>query len=103
MKARGESARRSLRLMMAATLVAPLVVLAGAAWQHYRALSALADERIERSLDIAAEHAEKIFQAVEIALRSVDQITKGRTDQSLRVDQAGLSEALKAIASAARD
>src|SRR4051812_38330078 len=101
MKARGESAQRSLRLMMAATVIAPLVLFGAAAWQHYVALSTLADERIERSLDIAAEHAEKIFQSVEIALRSVDQITKGRTDQSLRLDQAGLSEGLRTIASAA--
>jgi len=103
MIARQQSAQRSLRLMMAATIIVPLILFGFAAWQHYRSISKLADERIERSLDIAAEQAEKVFQSIEIVLSSVGEITQGRTDQTIRLYQAQLSERLRTMVSATQD
>ena len=89
--------------MMAATVAVPVVLFGFAAWQHYTSVSRLADERIERSLDIAAEHAEKIFQSVQIVFSGVAEITEGKTDQSLRLYEARLSERLKTMAAATKD
>ena len=103
MKARQESAVRSLRMMMVATVIAPLAILCFAAWQHYNAISRLADERIARSLDIAAEQAEKIFQSIDVLFSSVGEIAAGQTDQNLRLAEAQWSSRLKSMVSAIPD
>jgi len=61
MKERRESAIRSLKMMMAGTVIVPLAIFCFAAWEHYNSISRLADERIARTLDIAVEQAQKIF------------------------------------------
>jgi two-component system NtrC family sensor kinase len=103
MKARRESAVTSLRLMMVATIILPLALFSYASRQHYDATFKLADERIARSLDIVAEHAKKVFQSIEVVFGSVDEISRGRTDQSLRLHEAELSERLKLMTSAVQD
>ena len=89
--------------MMAATVVLPAVVFCYVALASYRTTFALADERITRSLDIAVEHAKRVFQSVEIVFASIEEITRGRTDQSLRLHEAELSERLKLMSSATVD
>ena len=103
MKARRESAVRSLKLMMVGTVVFPLVLFCYASFEQYNAISKLADERIARSLDISVEHAKKIFQSIEVVFGSIDEITRGRADQSLRLHEAELSERLKLMAAAISD
>lgn len=103
MQARRQSAVRSLKLMMVGTVLFPLALFCFASWEHYNAVSKLADERIARSLDIAVEHAKKIFQSIEVVFASIDEITRGRADQSLRLHEAELSERLKLMASAISD
>jgi two-component system NtrC family sensor kinase len=103
MKARRESAVNSLKMMMVGTVIVPLAILGFASWQHYNSISKLADERIARSLDIAYEHAQKVFQSIDVVFSSVGQIARGRTDQSLRLYEAELSERLKLMVSAIQD
>jgi two-component system NtrC family sensor kinase len=103
MKQRQESAARSLKMMMVGTVVVPLAIFCFAAWQHYGSLSRLADERIARSLEIAVEQAQKVFQSVEVVFLSIDEFTKGRIDEDLRRSEAELSERLKSIVSAVPD
>jgi two-component system NtrC family sensor kinase len=103
MKARRESAVRSLKFMMVGTVLFPLALFAFASFEQYNAISRLADERIARSLDICVEHASKIFQSIEIVLASIDEITRGRAEQSLRLHEAELSERLKLMAAAIAD
>jgi len=103
MKARRESAVRSLKLMMVGTVLFPLALFCYASFEQYNAISKLADERIARSLDISVEHAKKIFQSIEVAFGSIDEITRGRADQSLRLHEAELSERLKLMAAAISD
>jgi len=43
---------RLVRLAMAASLLAPTMLFAFAAWNSYRNLAALTDERLARSLDV---------------------------------------------------
>jgi two-component system NtrC family sensor kinase len=103
MNARRESAVRSLKFMMVGTVLFPLALFAFASLEQYNAISRLADERIARSLDISVEHASKIFQSIEVVFASIDEITRGRAEQSLRMHEAELSERLKLMASAISD
>ena len=69
-----QSAVRLLQLMMIASVVLPAVLFAWASWLGYRHEYAIADERIERSLDILHEHTLKVFQTVERSIAEVDEI-----------------------------
>ena len=89
--------------MMVGTVLFPLALFAFASFEQYNAISRLADERIARSLDICVEHASKIFQSIEVVFSSIDEITRGRAEQSLRLHEAELSERLKLMASAIAD
>jgi two-component system NtrC family sensor kinase len=103
MNATRESAVRSLKYMMVGTVLFPLALFAFASFEQYNAITRLADERISRSLDICVEHASKIFQSIEVVFASIDEITRGRAEQSLRLHEAELSERLKLMASAISD
>jgi len=52
-----QSAVRLLKLMMVASLVLPAALYGYASWVSYRSIHAVADERIERSLDVQQEQA----------------------------------------------
>src|SRR5713226_9400613 len=95
-----QSAVRVLQLMMVASLVLPAVLFAWASWLNYRHEYAIADERIERSLDILHEHTLKVFQTVERAIAEVDEIVRGMPDETVRSDQSRLHDRLKRIVDA---
>ena len=57
-----------IRLAMAVALILPLVLFLFAARSSYRSISALADERLARSLDIQEEEATKDFALVGLIL-----------------------------------
>jgi len=57
MRQRRDAALRSLKLMLVASVALPLLLFCYAAWANYHAAFELADERIERAGDIAAEQA----------------------------------------------
>jgi two-component system, NtrC family, sensor kinase len=83
--------------MMVASVVLPLVLFGFAAWLSYRHEQAVADDRIERSLDILHEHTLKVFQTVEGAIAEVNEIVRGMTDDAIRADQPRLHERMKRI------
>src|SRR5215469_12246560 len=64
MRSARQSAIRLLQLMMVASVVLPLVLFAFAAWLNYRHEYAVADDRIERSLDILHERVKRIVDAL---------------------------------------
>jgi two-component system, NtrC family, sensor kinase len=68
-----------------------------AAWLNYRHEEGVADDRIERSLDILHEHTLKVFQTVEGAIAEVNEIVRGMTDDAIRADQPRLHERMKRI------
>src|SRR5262249_21108162 len=92
MRSARQSAIRLLQLMMVAWVVLPLVLSAFAAWLNYRHEYAVADDRIERSLDILHEHTLKVFQTVERAMAEVNEIVRGMSDDDIRRDQSHLHE-----------
>jgi two-component system, NtrC family, sensor kinase len=95
-----QSAIRLLQLMIVASVVLPLVLFAFAGWLNYRHEYAVADDRIERSLDILHEHTLKVFQTVERAMAEVNEIVRGMSDDDIRRDQSHLHERVKRIVDA---
>src|SRR3954471_17025632 len=79
MRQRRDAALRSLKLMLVASVALPFLLFCYAGWINYHAAFALADERIERAGDIAAEQALRVFQSISVTFDSVEQITRGRT------------------------
>src|SRR5215469_1269745 len=100
MRSARQSAVRLLQLMMVASVVLPVVLFAFAGWLNYRHEYAVADDRIERSLDILHEHTLKVFQTVERAMAEVNEIVRGMSDDDMRRDQSHLHERMKRIVDA---
>ena len=100
MRQRRDAALRSLRLMLVASVALPLLLFCYAGWINYQAAFELADERIERTLDIAAEQALRVFQSISVTFDSVEQITRGRTARTIKLNEAELSERLKQFVNA---
>src|SRR4026208_2525958 len=100
MRSARQSAIRLLQLMMVASVVLPVVLFAFAAWLNYRHEYAVADDRIERSLDILHEHTLKVFQTVERAIAEVAGIVRGMPAHALVQNQGRLPDRLKQIVDA---
>jgi len=89
---------RLVRLAMAASLLVPCVLFAFAAWNSYRNLSALTDERLARSLDVEEEEAQKTFELVDLALSTVGDQVAGMSDAEIRRDARRLHVSLQKLA-----
>jgi two-component system NtrC family sensor kinase len=98
MKQRKDAALRWLWFSLAASIIAPALVFAYAAYSAYHNAFELADERIERSLEVSAEQALRVFRSINVTLDSIDQITRGKTDSTIKDSGAELSERLKQFA-----
>src|SRR5258708_14155979 len=103
MRTRRNAALRSLRLMLVASVVFPLLLFCYASWENYRAAFERADEQIKQALDVSAEQALRVFRSIDVTFDSVEQITRGRTEQTLRLNEAALSERLKQFVKALPD
>ena len=91
---------RLLQLLAVAALLLPLVLFLFAGLLNYRTTEALANERIERSLEILQEQALKVFQSMNLALDSVDNLLADRSDAQIQADGAMLHQRLRQILSA---
>jgi two-component system, NtrC family, sensor kinase len=100
MRSARQSAIRLLQLMMAASVVLPTLLFLVAGVLNYRYQHAVADDRIERSLDIVHENALKVFQTGERAIAEVEEVTRGMTDAAIAANQPQLHERLKQIVDA---
>ena len=80
MRSARQSAIRLLQLMMVASVVLPAVLFVFASWLSYRHEQAVADERLERALDIVHEQALKVFQTGERAIAEVEEVIRERPD-----------------------
>jgi two-component system, NtrC family, sensor kinase len=89
---------RLVRLAMAASLLVPCALFAFAAWNSYRNLSALTDERLARSLDVQEEEAKKTFELVDLALSTVGDQVAGMSDADIRGDASRLHVVLQKLA-----
>src|SRR6266516_2944249 len=95
-----ESAIRVLQLMMVASVLLPAAFFLFAAILNYRHEQAIADDRIERSLDIMHENALKVFQTGERAIAEVEEVIRGMPDEAIAANQLRLHGRLKQIVDA---
>jgi signal transduction histidine kinase len=90
---------RLLQVLAAAALILPLLSFAFASALSYRATYALANERIERSLDVLQEQALKVFQSMNLALDTVENMLAGLSDTDIRANEERLHTRLRQIQS----
>src|SRR5262249_18477517 len=83
---------RLVRLAMAASLLAPALLFAFAAWNSQRNIAALTDERLTRSLDVQQEEAQRTFQLVGLALNSVKDLVADMSTDDIRRDEKHLHQ-----------
>src|SRR5580700_6170041 len=98
MRTERESAVRLLQLLMVASLVFPAALFVYASYNDYRHGYAVADERIERSLDVQQEQALKVFATVDRIFPEIDEVVRGMSDADIRAAQASLTPRLQRIA-----
>jgi two-component system NtrC family sensor kinase len=100
MRSARQSAIRLLQLMMVASVVLPAVLFVFASWLSYRHEQAVADDRIERTLDIVHEQALKVFQTGERAIAEVEEVIREMPDGAIAADQQRLHDRLSKIVDA---
>ena len=98
--------RNSLRLlqwMMAASLALPLALFVFASAVSWVSIHETADREIERSLDVAHEHALKVFETIDRSLSEIAEIIRGIPDADIvcaRASAASAAEATGRLAAA---
>src|SRR5262245_3157068 len=95
-----QSAIRLLQLMMVASIVLPAVLFGLVSWVNFRHAQEVADERIERSLDILHEHALKVFETVQRAIAEVDEVLRDLSDEEIRAEEQRLNMRFRRIVAA---
>jgi two-component system, NtrC family, sensor kinase len=95
MTAGRDRALRSLHLILIACATLPVSLFLYTSWAAYQSAFDLADENIARARDITAGHAQAVFQSIEVTMNSVEQITRGRSSESLRLEESELNARLK--------
>ena len=91
---------RLLQILAAAALLLPLLFFAIASALSYRATYALADERIERSLDVLQEQALKVLQSMNLALDTIEHMLAGLSEADIRASEEQLHLRLRQIQAA---
>ena len=97
MRTERDSAIRLLQLLMLASLVIPAALFVYAAYNDYRSVYAVADERIDRSLDVLQEQALKVFETVDRIFPEVDEVVRSMSDDQIRAAQSSLTPRLQRI------
>src|SRR6202171_322101 len=93
--------RNSLRLlqwMMAASLALPVALFAFASAVSWNSTRDGADRQIERTLDVAHEHALKVFETIDRSLSEINEIIRGIPDAGIRSREEALHLRLKQLA-----
>ena len=92
--------RNSLKLlqwMMAASLALPIALFAIAAAISYNSTNDIADREIERTLDVAHEHALKVFETIDRSLAELNEVVRGMSDDDIRAHEKRLHLRIKQL------
>ncbi len=93
--------RNSLRLlqwMMAASLALPIALFGLASAVSWVSTRDAADRQIERALDVAQEHALKVFETIDRSLSEINEIIRGIPDAGIKSHEEALHLRLKQLA-----
>ncbi len=91
------TAIRSLRLAMLAAFVLPVILFIFLAITNYRHTHAVADDRIERTVNILQEHALKVFETIERSISETNEVVRAMTDDEIAADEARLHLRLRRL------
>jgi two-component system, NtrC family, sensor kinase len=97
MQSTQDAAVRMLKVLLAASLLLPLALFGYAASLSYRNTFKIADERIDRSLEILHEHALKDFQSVEFSVVATEDMIRGLSDTEIKQNEQDLHLRLKKL------
>jgi two-component system NtrC family sensor kinase len=92
--------RHSLKLlqwMMAASLALPLALFVFASVISWNSINQTADREIERTLDVAHEHALKVFETIDRSLSEIAEIIRGIPDAGIRSREESLHQRLQQL------
>ncbi|QOZ50194.1 hybrid sensor histidine kinase/response regulator [Bradyrhizobium sp. CCBAU 53338] len=95
--------RNSLRLlqwMMVASLALPVALFAIASTISYNSTLQTADREIERTLDVAHEHALKVFETIDRSLAELNEVVRDLPDDAIRSREGALHKRLKQLTDA---
>nr|WP_249803664.1 hybrid sensor histidine kinase/response regulator [Bradyrhizobium sp. 21] len=84
--------------MMAASLALPIALFAIASSISHTSTKDIADREIERSLDVAHEHALKVFETIDRSLAEINEVVRGMPDDVIRAREPALHQRLKRLA-----
>jgi two-component system NtrC family sensor kinase len=84
--------------MMAASLALPLALFAFASAVSWVSINETADREIERALDVAHEHALKVFETIDRSLAEIAEIIRGIPDAGISSREPALHLRLKQLA-----
>jgi two-component system NtrC family sensor kinase len=91
---------RLLQWMMAVSLALPIVLFVFAASVSWISTREIADREIERTLDVAHEHALKVFETIDRSLSEINEIIRGKSDAEIKAQEQPLHGRLKHLAAA---
>jgi two-component system, NtrC family, sensor kinase len=83
--------------MMAASLALPMALFVFAAAVAYVSTSDTADREIERTLDVAHEHALKVFETIDRSLSEINELIRGLPDDGIKAREPTLHLRLKQL------
>src|SRR6201991_5145438 len=84
--------------MMAASLALPIALFAFASAVSWVSIRDTADREIERTLDVAHEHALKVFETIDRSLSEINEIIRGVPDADIKSREEALHSRLKRLA-----
>ena len=97
MQAAQRNSLKLLRWMMAASLALPLALFIFASTVSWISIKQTADREIERTLDVAHEHALKVFETIDRSISEIAEIIRGIPDQGIISREAALHQRLKQL------
>jgi len=86
-----------LQWMMAASLALPLALFVFAAAMSWVSVNEAADREIERTLDVAHEHALKVFETIDGSLSEISEMIRGLPDSEIAAREESLHERLSQL------
>jgi two-component system NtrC family sensor kinase len=95
--AKAGHSERPLRILVAASLIFPLIVFAIAAFLAYDAQFKEAQGRLGRTVDIVHEHASKVFDTFETSERFMEALFEDQTDAQIREREKYFSDRLRSV------
>src|SRR3954466_14539826 len=83
--------------MMAASVALPAALFAFASTVSYLSTYDTADRQVERTLDVAHEHALKVFETIDRSLSEINEIIRGIPDAGIKSREEALHLRLKQL------